>query len=83
LELSDVGFVPAEGRPDASVILRWTTDRTLLAPASPWPRIVDGFPLTDPTQQWWDLLNLGGEDRREAADRLRAAIIARTIPGRT
>ncbi len=81
LDLSDAGFVPAEGRPDASVIMRWTTDRTLLAPSPPWPRFVDDIPLTDPTQQWWDLLDLGGEDRREAADRLRAAIIAHTIPG--
>ena len=81
LDLSDAGFVPAEGRPDASVIVRWTTDRTLLAPFSPWPRIVDDIPLTDPTQQWWDLVDLGGEDRREAADRLRAAIIGHTIPG--
>lgn len=81
LDLSNAGFVPAEGRSDASVILRWTTDRTLLAPAAPWPRVVDNIPLTDPTQQWWDLLDLGGEDRREAADRLRAAIIAHTIPG--
>ncbi len=81
LALSDAGFVPAEGHPDASVIVRWTTDRTLLAPAAPWPKVVDNIPLTDPTQQWWDLLDLGGEDRREAADRLRAAIIAHTIPG--
>jgi hypothetical protein len=81
MDLSGAGFVPAEGRPDASVIVRWTTDRTLLTPASPWPRIVGDIPLTDPTQQWWDLLDLGGEDRREAADRLRAAIIAHTIPG--
>ena len=81
LDLSDAGFVPAEGRSDASVVLRWTTDRTLLAPAAPWPRVVDDLPLTDPVQQWWDLLDLGGEDRREAADRLRAAIIAHTIPG--
>lgn len=81
LELTGAGFVPAEGRPDASVIVRWTTDRTLLVPAAPWPRVVDDIPLTDPTQQWWDLIDLGGEDRREAADRLRAAIIGHTIPG--
>ena len=81
LDLSDAGFVQAEGRPDASVIVRWTTDRTLLAPAPPWPRVVDDIPLTDPTQQWWDLIDLGGEDRREAADRLRAAIVGHTIPG--
>jgi len=79
LDLSSAGFVPAEGRADASIIARWTTDRTLLAAAHPWPSIVGGVPLTDPTQQWWDLLDLGGEDRREAADRLRAAILARTI----
>ena len=81
LGMSGAGFVPAEGRADASVIVRWTTDRTLLAPARTWPAMVDSIPLTDPTQQWWDLRDLGGEDRREAADRLRAAIIARTIPG--
>ena len=81
LKMSGAGFVPAEGRADASVIVRRTSDRTLLAPARPWPRMVDGIPVTDPTQQWWDLRDLGGEDRREAADRLRAAIISRTIPG--
>lgn len=80
LDLSDAGFVRAEGRADASVIVRWTTDRTLLTPAPPWPRFVDDIPLTDPTQQWWDLLDLGGEDRREAADRLRRAIIGHAIP---
>ena len=33
-----------------------------------------------PTQQWWDLKHLGGEDRDEAADRIRQAIIKRTLP---
>ena len=83
VDLTDVGLVPAEGRADASVIVRCTPDRTLLTPAAPWPRVVDGIRLTDPTQQWWDLLDLGGEDRREAAERLRAAIIDHTIPGRS
>ncbi|MGD9794431.1 MAG: hypothetical protein AB7V43_13210 [Acidimicrobiia bacterium] len=83
LDLADAAFVPAEGPPDASVIVRWTSDRTLLVPSDPWPRRVDGIALTDPTQQWWDLLDLGGEDRREAADRLRSAIIAHAIPGRS
>lgn len=81
LDLTNGGFVPAEGRADASIIVRWTADRTLLLPAAPWPRSVDDIPLADPTQQWWDLLDLGGEDRREAADRLRDAIVDRTIPG--
>lgn len=83
LDLGPARFVPAEGRADASVIVRWTADSTLLVPAAPWQREVDGVPLTDPTQQWWDLLDLGGEDRREAADRLRAAIIDKTIPRRS
>jgi hypothetical protein len=81
LAIASAGFVPAEGRADATVIVRWTTDRTLLAPAGTWPHTAEGIPLADPTQQWWDLLDLGGEDRREAADRLRTAILDRTIPG--
>lgn len=80
LPLDTAGIVPAEGSADASIILRWTSDPTLLAPCPPWPSIVDGAPLTDPVQQWSDLIGLGGEDRREAADRLRRAIIDRTIP---
>lgn len=80
LQLDTAGLVPAEGRSDASVILRWTSDDTLLSPAGAWPSTVDDIPLTDPVQQWWDLLDLGGEDRREAADRLRRAIVDRTIP---
>jgi hypothetical protein len=74
-------LVPAEGRADASIIARRTIDATLLAPTPPWPSSVDGFPLTDPVQQWWDLLDLGGGDRREAADRLRGAILERSLPG--
>ena len=81
LAMTGAGFVPAEGRADSSVIVRWTADRTLLTPARPWPPMVNGIPLTDPVQQWWDLMDLGGEDRREAADRLRQAIIAKNIPG--
>jgi hypothetical protein len=80
MPLDTAGLVPAEGRADASVILRSTSDHTLLSPAAGWPRTVEGIPLSDPAQQWWDLLDLGGDDRREAADRLRRAIIARTIP---
>ncbi|MEO6157649.1 MAG: hypothetical protein ABIQ39_08450 [Ilumatobacteraceae bacterium] len=81
LTMSDAGFVQAEGRADASIILRWTADRTLLTPSRPWPPMVNGIPITDPVQQWWDLMELGGEDRRQAADRLRQAIIAKNIPG--
>ena len=83
LELDAAGLVRAEGRADASVILRRTHDRTLLVPASPWPAAVDGIPLVDPVQQWWDLIDLGGDDRREAADRLRRAILDRSLRSRS
>lgn len=79
LVLEPAGLVPAEGRADASIILRWTRDPTLLSPAPPWPPEVEGVPVVDPVQQWWDLLDLGGEDRREAADRLRSAILNRSL----
>ncbi len=80
LPAEDAGLVPAEGRADASLVMRWTDDHGLLSPARPWPGEVDGFPVVDPCQQWWDLLDLGGEDRAEAADRLRKAILERTLP---
>ena len=79
LALDSAGLVPAEGRVDASIIWRRTSDATLLAAAEPWPRVIDHVPLTDPVQQWWDLHDLGGEDRREAGDRLRRGIIDRSI----
>ncbi len=80
LPMNEAGHVPAEGRRDASLIVRWTHDRTLLSPAPPWLGEAAGFPLTDPCQQWWDLIDLGGEDRAEAAARLRHAILGRTLP---
>ncbi|MDZ7734168.1 MAG: hypothetical protein U5R31_14845 [Acidimicrobiia bacterium] len=79
LDLTEVGFVPAEGRVDATMLVRYASDTTLLAPFEPWPREADGIPLTDPTQQVWDLHDLGGSDRAEAANRLRRRIIDRAI----
>ena len=79
LDLQSAGLVPAEGRSDASVIVRPTNDASLLSPAPGWPNEVSGIPLVDPVQQWWDLLDLGGADRVEAAERLRQAIIERSI----
>ena len=79
LGLETAGLVRAEGRADASTIVRRTNDQKLLVPAPSWPRAVDGIPLVDPVQQWWDLIDLGGDDRREAAGRLRRAILDRLI----
>lgn len=77
--IEDAGLVVAEGRADASIILRITSDQTLLIASDPCPGTMYGIPLTDPVQQWWDLLDLGGEDRVEAAARLRRAILDRSI----
>lgn len=77
-EFETAGLVPAEGRADATVIARQTSDATLVSPSTGWPKQVDGLPLADPVQQWADLLELGGDDRLEAADRLRRAILDRT-----
>jgi hypothetical protein len=79
LDLTSVGFVRAEGRVDATLLVRRTSDSTLLAAIEPWPRSADGVPLVDPVQQIWDLHDLGGEDRVEAADRLRQAVLDRTL----
>lgn len=82
LALGGAGLVPAEGRSDASIVVRWTSDATLLSPAVGWPTEARDLSLVDPVQQWWDLLDLGGEDRLEAAARLRQAILDRTIGSR-
>lgn len=79
LGLEEARFTRVDGRGDATFIVRWTTDKTLLAPFGSWPRQVDGIPLTDPVQQWADLLDLDGNDRQEAADRLRHAILHRSL----
>ena len=78
LALGPAGLVPAEGRADASVLWRRTNDRTLLT-SRERPATIEGIPITDPVQQWWDLRDLGGEDRLEAAGRLRRAIIDKTL----
>lgn len=78
LDLAAAGFVRAEGRVDATAIVRHTGDTTLLATFEPWARVVDGVPVADPVQQIWDLHDLGGADRIEAADRLRATMLNST-----
>jgi len=79
IDLSAAQLVRAEGRGDASLLLRTTDDKSLLRPFPPWPDEVDRVLLTDPVQQWCDLLELGGDDRRDAADRLRRRILARAL----
>ncbi|HVB06851.1 MAG TPA: hypothetical protein VNF07_11460 [Acidimicrobiales bacterium] len=67
-DLGAVGFVPALGLGDASIVVREVTDPSLLEPWAP-PRAAP-FPVAHPLQQVWDLCHLGGVDRKEAADRV-------------
>lgn len=80
LPLEHAGMVPAEGPADASLVLRITNKAASLATTPPWCGAANGLPMADPTQQWKDLKHLGGDDRDEAADRLRLAITNRTLP---
>jgi hypothetical protein len=80
VDLRSGGFVTAEGAADATVVVRTVMDHRLFGPSDRWPSMVDGIPLVDPVQQWWDLHDLGGSDRIEAADHLRRAILYRRLP---
>jgi hypothetical protein len=80
LDPQPTGFVTTEGAADATVIIRRVADRRLFGPSDYWPWWLDGVPLIDPIQQWWDLHDLGGSDRVEAAGHLRRAILTRRLP---
>ncbi len=72
------GLVSAEGRGDANVIVRVPRDSSAFGPdALPFVRPIDAAKvrLADPAQMIWDLHQLGGEDRVEAADRLRQWVL--------
>lgn len=68
----DLGLVEAQGRHDANVIIRYPDDRSVF----PVPNLVAELhgveiPLAAPSQLIWDLQDLGGADRLEAAGLLR------------
>jgi DNA-binding transcriptional ArsR family regulator len=69
---NDLGLVEAVGRHDSNVIFRTPKD-TSVFPSPPYLGALAGasIPLADPTQMLWDLTQLGGDDRLEAADHLR------------
>lgn len=67
-----VGFVPAESKAVATVIVRTTDDARLFEGTA----LVDGLRLADPFQQASDLLDLGGSDRAAEA----AAVLMRISP---
>jgi hypothetical protein len=78
LSVSALGVVPAQGRHDANVILRAPRDRSVF----PTPDVVGTVNdaevyMADPTQMIWDLQDLGGADRLEAAGELREWLLRR------
>lgn len=78
IDPSALGLVSAEGRHDANVIVRMPADQSVFPPR-PFVAHVHGsdVPLADPLQQIWDLADLGGDDRTEAAGRLREWLLTR------
>jgi hypothetical protein len=71
-DLRTTGLVPAQGRDDANVIVRFPRDTSMF----PTPGLAGTLrgvevQLADPTQMMWDLHHLGGQDRIEAAESLR------------
>lgn len=74
----EIGLVPASGRHDANVLLKIPSDRSLFEAKPLEARFKDQqLFLVDPTQMIWDLHDLGGDDRIEAADRLRQWLLRR------
>lgn len=78
LPLDRIGLVPATSGADANVIVRAPRDRSVF-PAPPFVAEAAGVdvPLADPTQMMWDLEDLGGADRLEAAGEVRRWILER------
>ncbi len=75
--LGPAGFVPAMARGEATIVLHRVSDTSLL---EPWEASKEApFPLAHPLQQIWDLRDLGGEDRLEAAERLMRRIVMGTV----
>jgi hypothetical protein len=73
-----LGLIDAQGRQDANVIVRLPEDRSVFPPRALVARFQGNeMPLADPLQQIWDLQDLGGADRLEAAGRLRQWLLAR------
>lgn len=73
-----LGFVDAQGRHDANVIVRMPGDESVF----PRPALVAEVRgvevgLADTTQMIWDLRDLGGADRIEAAGKMREWLLIR------
>ena len=72
-----LGLVEAQGRHDANVVIRMPADRSVFGvPALVADVHSVEVGLAEPSQMIWDLLELGGADRAEAAGRLREWLLA-------
>jgi hypothetical protein len=76
--LGELNLVEAEPRADANVTIRIPEDSSVFPKQHQIDRIDDmRFPCVDVTQMIWDLMDLGGSDRVEAADHLRQWLLNR------
>lgn len=78
LDTSDLDSVEARGKADANVIIKMPADQSVY----PVEELTGAFkgariPLADPVQMIWDLHDLGGADRAEAAGKLRQWLLSR------
>jgi hypothetical protein len=78
VDASQLGLVDAQGRHDGNVIVRMPGDRSVF----PVPALVADLRgmeigLADPSQMIWDLRDLGGADRADAAAELRTWLLTR------
>jgi len=71
------GLTPARDRGDANVLLRVPDDTSVFAKWHPISAGLNGaeLRLADPVQMIWDLHDLGGDDRIEAAGQLKSWIL--------
>jgi hypothetical protein len=78
-DMAGIGLelVEAQGHHDANVIVRMPADQSVF-PAPALVAEIQGveIELADPCQMMWDLDDLGGADRAEAAGRLREWLLA-------
>jgi hypothetical protein len=70
-DATKIGLVPAAGRDDANIILRVPEDTSVFRSDALEDTTGTPLPLADETQMIWDLHDLGGDDRVEAAGELK------------
>lgn len=78
VDVSRLDLTSAEGRADANVLIRRPADSSVFGPKGTIKTaVIREAPvrLADPTQMIWDLHDLGGADRLEAAGRLKAWLL--------